>query len=201
MIPKKSSLSLKCFTLFYLAFKWTKPSFEQDVSWKKIDRPGVGVRLDSITSSKKFIDEMSSPMSATFKWKHCLARALFGVKNVQMSIVKADPVIIISKNVRLIGRINVDTKRRIFYGLDWRVTLKKSFQLFWCIMEYTYIMANRNQMRLFTVRLLLKTPHKKVSKLFWVLKADSMNQLSLMFENVLLNKWNFLSTLLSFIIK
>lgn len=104
---------------FYLAFKWTKPSFEQDVSWKKIERPGVGFLFDSNTSSKKFIDERSSPMAGTFKWKHSLARAIFGVRNVQMSMVNADPVIIVSRNVRPVGRINVDTKRRIFYGLNW----------------------------------------------------------------------------------
>lgn len=68
---------------------------------------------------------MSSPIAGTFKWKHCLARAMFGARNDQMSIVNADPVIIVSKNVRPVGRSIVDTKRRIFYGLNWKVTYKK----------------------------------------------------------------------------
>lgn len=64
------------------------------------------------------METSSLPIASAFKRKHRLARATFGTKNVQMSIVNADPVISVSRNVRPVGRINDDTNRLIFYRLN-----------------------------------------------------------------------------------
>lgn len=110
------NLFLNPFTWFYLfnylAFKCKRPSFEHDVSWKNIDLPGVGFFLDSITSSKKLMNAIFSP-TAAFKWKHCFARATSGKKNVQISMVNADPIIRVSKNRRPVGLAKKWTRRFI----------------------------------------------------------------------------------------
>lgn len=114
-------------TRIYLAFKWTKPSAEHDVSWKKIDLPGVGIFFDCIMSSKKLIWNVRYASSLIdFEWKHCFAFSTLGVRSIHPIIVTTMQQANATKNVRPVSRslAKICKGRNIFCSLT-KVSLEE----------------------------------------------------------------------------
>lgn len=100
----------------YLAVSRTKPSPPHDVSWKKIDLPGVGCRYDCFNFGKYVINAAWSML--TFGSKHCFAFLVFGENINQNRKTTNAKLLILNMTLRSNNEFRDNISRPILYLID-----------------------------------------------------------------------------------